>query len=113
MHVLSAAISGWGITRSHHDSDPVHMLLSYLGAICLHGIWNGSIVLIAFGAARASILGSAADLLGASLVAMGGLALAGMLVLEPAAVIVFSRMLGRSQYAKSAAVVESRVPHGG
>lgn len=113
MHVLSAAITGWGITRFHQDSDPVGMLFSYLSAICLHAVWNGSIVLIGLGAARASILGPASDLLGASLVAVGGLALAGMLVFEPAAVFVFSRMLGRSENAATAHLVESRVPQGG
>jgi RsiW-degrading membrane proteinase PrsW (M82 family) len=54
MHIMAASLTGWGIaslrngkTRSESTG---RFLALYASAVLLHGLWNASVVLIAFGA---------------------------------------------------------------
>lgn len=86
MHVIAAAVAGWGIAsfRAHHR--PVRVLGAYAGAIGLHGLWNGAVVLLAFGGLRTTFDVGSTDALGKALVAFGGALLLLMYLCIPLAV---------------------------
>ena len=40
LHMVSAGLVGWGLASAWHDKGYLRLLLSYLAAVALHGLWN-------------------------------------------------------------------------
>jgi hypothetical protein len=48
LHILTSGLMGSAIVQAFHGRKYLRLLLTYLGAVLLHGIWNGMTVTIAF-----------------------------------------------------------------
>ncbi len=86
MHVAASALVGWGIASARLEGRPWRFAAAYLLAVALHGAWNGSVALAAFGALRSTLPagGPSPDLIGALAVLAG----AGLLLALLAAMLV-------------------------
>lgn len=48
VHILTAALTGWALASAWSGKHYLRLGLTYLTAVLLHGIWNGSTLLAAF-----------------------------------------------------------------
>jgi hypothetical protein len=78
MHITSSGVVGWGIASAQLEKRYGRLALAYLLAISIHGVWNGSAVLVVYGALRTMNLNMQVDFPGVLFI-LGGL---GMLLLE-------------------------------
>ena len=78
MHITSSGIMGWAIASAQLEKRYGRLALIYLLAVSIHGLWNGSVIMVVYGALRVMIQNMEIDVLGGSF-AMGGL---GILFLE-------------------------------
>ncbi len=46
MHGFTSALLGWGIGQAVTNRKPLHALFTFLGAVVIHGAWNGAVVLL-------------------------------------------------------------------
>ncbi|MBI3244497.1 MAG: PrsW family intramembrane metalloprotease, partial [Chloroflexi bacterium] len=49
MHGLTAGLVGWGWGQLAATRKPWRLLVSYLAAVAIHGLWNGAVVAVSFG----------------------------------------------------------------
>jgi hypothetical protein len=55
MHIMTASLTGWGIAAfrsSASGSRVLNLVKMYALAMLMHGLWNASVILIAFGSLR-------------------------------------------------------------
>lgn len=71
MHIATAALTGWGVASwtTHKNIRP--LLGSYLAALVLHGLWNGSLVMVVLGGLRLATRLQPFDVSGAITVLIG------------------------------------------
>jgi len=98
MHITASAILGWGVAGYILERRRGRLLLAFLASTGIHGLWNGSALLSAYGVLRMTAAGlTEPDLISSAaiLVGMGTLlsVLASMLLLLPLA----NRLLQRAQ----------------
>lgn len=97
MHITASALLGWGVAGYILERRRGRLLLAFLASTGIHGLWNGSALLAAYGVLRMTAAGlTEPDLISSAaiLVGMGTLlsVLAAMLLLLPLA----NRLLQRS-----------------
>ena len=46
MHGFTSGLLGWGIGQAAANRKPLHALFTFLGAVVIHGAWNGTVVLL-------------------------------------------------------------------
>ena len=46
IHILTTGLMGWAMAYSWRHSNYIRVGLTYLGAVCLHGLWNGLALLM-------------------------------------------------------------------
>jgi len=80
MHITASAIAGWGIASFRLKRSYGRLAAASLTSVGLHGLWNGSTLLVAFGSLRFSIQNNQPDMISALIVVVGGM---GLLVLFP------------------------------
>jgi len=78
MHITSSGLMGWAIASAQLEKRYGRLALIYLLAVSIHGLWNGSVIMVVYGALRVMIQNMEIDVIGGSF-AMGGL---GILFLE-------------------------------
>jgi hypothetical protein len=94
MHITAAAIAGYGISLYHISRRPVALAGGYLVAMALHGLWNASIILLAFGGLRLSAVGlPQSALIGWLMIVVGVSALAALCLGTPIALVTLNRRL--------------------
>jgi len=74
MHIITASLTGWGIAlfrSSASGSRVLNLIKMYALAMLLHGLWNASVILIAFGSLRIPSNTTAPDLTGTVLIFSG------------------------------------------
>ncbi len=71
MHILTASLTGWGIASFRSGKKALPIVGFYFLAIFLHGTWNASVVMLAFGGMRMDLISNAHDPTGVGLVAFG------------------------------------------
>ena len=72
MHIMTASLTGWGIASFHSGSRRVvNVIKMYALAMLLHGLWNASVILIAFGSLRIPSNTGSLDPIGTVLVFSG------------------------------------------
>ena len=75
MHIMTASLTGWGIAALHNvhlgSGREVRLIGIYALAIAMHGLWNASVVLIAFGSLRIPSSTLSPDRLGTIMVFFG------------------------------------------
>jgi len=49
MHITASGIVGWGIASALVDRKPLRLAGAYITAVLIHGLWNGSVVLLVYG----------------------------------------------------------------
>ncbi len=72
MHIMAASLTGWGIASFRARKDARVLVGSYALAMTLHGLWNASVVMIAFGGLRTEFNFNASDLTGSVMMGLGG-----------------------------------------
>lgn len=72
MHIMSAALTGWGIGQFRTKRNLGMLIGMYALAMTLHGLWNGSVVAIAFGGIRSAAAPGKLDPLAILLILLGG-----------------------------------------
>jgi RsiW-degrading membrane proteinase PrsW (M82 family) len=75
MHIMAAALTGWGIASFRARKGARVLVGSYVLAMALHGLWNASVVMIAFGGLRTEFSFNTSDPAGSMMMALGGFAL--------------------------------------
>ena len=71
MHIMTTGLTGWGIASARLEKRYGRLAWTYLLSISIHGLWNGSVFLLVFGALRFTLLGANSDLLGILFVIAG------------------------------------------
>jgi len=74
MHIITASLTGWGIAvfrSSASASRVLNLIKMYALAMLLHGLWNASVILIAFGSLRIPSTTTTPDLTGTVLIFSG------------------------------------------
>jgi len=75
MHIMTASLTGWGIASLHAGRTGggrvASVIVRYALAVCLHGLWNASVIMIAFGSLRMPPNMDAPDLVGKVLIFSG------------------------------------------
>jgi RsiW-degrading membrane proteinase PrsW (M82 family) len=74
MHIITASLTGWGIAAFHSStsgSKVFNLIKMYALAMLLHGLWNASVILIAFGSLRIPSDTTAPGLIGTVLIFSG------------------------------------------
>jgi hypothetical protein len=77
MHITASGILGWGIASAQLKKRYDYLALAYMVSVSIHGLWNGSAIIAAYGALRMMSQNIQIDLLG-GFITIGGL---GMLFL--------------------------------
>ena len=72
MHIMAASLAGWGIGQFRATHNAGRMIVLYLAAMVLHGLWNAAVVMIAFGGLRTAAPSSGPDVIGVLIVVAGG-----------------------------------------
>jgi hypothetical protein len=62
LHITTSAVMGWGIASSRLEKRNGRLAWAYFLAISIHGLWNGSVILAAFGSLRLALPGAGSDL---------------------------------------------------
>ncbi len=81
MHIMTASLTGWGIAAFHSStsgsrvlnliSRVLNLIKMYALAMLMHGLWNASVIMIAFGSLRIPSNTVAPDAIGTGLVFSG------------------------------------------
>jgi RsiW-degrading membrane proteinase PrsW (M82 family) len=71
MHIAASSILGWGIASAQLKKQFGRLVLTYLTAISIHGIWNGAAVLAVYGSLRMVTHNNQFDLVGGTCVIVG------------------------------------------
>ncbi|MGA2490436.1 MAG: PrsW family glutamic-type intramembrane protease [Anaerolineales bacterium] len=79
MHITTSGLTGWGIASARMEKRYGRLAWTYLLSISIHGLWNGSVILAAFGALRLTLPGAGSDPLGILLAFTGMVILGSML----------------------------------
>jgi ABC-type maltose transport system permease subunit len=106
MHIMSAALTGWGIGRFRFTRRIGPLIGMYLLAMALHGLWNGSVVLAALGSVRTTMASGARDLPGMLLIYVGTAVLILLCLAIPVAIWVINWRLRAAEAADSSPVVQ-------
>jgi hypothetical protein len=61
MHITASGILGWGIASARLEKRLGRLVGAYTLSVFIHGMWNGSVVLLVFGALRLSLPGAIPD----------------------------------------------------
>jgi hypothetical protein len=92
MHISASAILGWGVASAVLQKRYGRLALAALTSMSIHGLWNGSVVLVVFGALKIGLSATQPGItsLGAGLLSLAGLGVllllfASMLALLPIA----------------------------
>jgi hypothetical protein len=72
MHIMAAGLTGWGVASFRTTRSLGRMLLLYLLAMGMHGLWNASVVVMVFAALRSQLGSAGAGPVGVVLVLAGG-----------------------------------------
>ena len=83
MHILAASFTGWGIASFRAGKGARVLIGSYALAMTLHGLWNASVVMIAFGGLRTEFSFNASDIAGSIMMGLGGFILFGLCLAIP------------------------------
>jgi len=105
MHIMGAALTGWGIASFRARKGFGVLIGSYAMAIALHGLWNASVVGIAFGGLRTAFGFNASDKAGLLMAVWGGSVLSTLCLAIPLALGIINSRLRAS--AASALPVEA------
>jgi hypothetical protein len=71
MHIAASGILGWGIASAQLNRCYGRLVLTYLTAIIIHGLWNGAAVLAVFGSLRMVAQNIQFDLVGGIFIILG------------------------------------------
>jgi hypothetical protein len=93
MHIMASGLVGWGIASARLEKRFLRLGGAYLGAVCLHGLWNGAVVLAVYGAARWILAKGPSDLLSIVFIGTGVGLLCLLLLLILVALPVANRFL--------------------
>ncbi|MFH1185718.1 MAG: PrsW family glutamic-type intramembrane protease [Chloroflexota bacterium] len=93
MHILAAALAGWGIAAFRNGHRVTHLLGGYALAIGMHAFWNAAVVAMAYGGLRLVFSGGEMDMVGLATVVAGALVLMVSLAFLPFALILINRAL--------------------
>ncbi|MGE5221706.1 MAG: PrsW family glutamic-type intramembrane protease [Omnitrophica WOR_2 bacterium] len=104
LHILTAGLTGWGLVQAWRYHRYLRLLLVYLAAVLIHGLWNGLALVPAASSLAVSGLpaGLSADRL--SVIAYAGMFLLGLLL--------FILLLGLNRSFKRLAAPEPRSENG-
>jgi RsiW-degrading membrane proteinase PrsW (M82 family) len=47
VHIFTAGLMGWGLASAFKEKKKIHIVSTFIGAVALHGIWNGLNILAA------------------------------------------------------------------
>lgn len=107
MHIMSAALTGWGIGRFRQTRRFGPLIGMYLLAMALHGLWNGSVVLVTLGSIRTTVTSGARDLPGMLLVSAGAAVLILLCLAIPVVMWVINWRLRLAEAAHAGAAAPS------
>jgi hypothetical protein len=71
MHIMAASLTGWGIGQFRATRSFSRLLAMCVAAMCLHGLWNASVVAISFGSLRSVSGSSSPDPIGMVFIVAG------------------------------------------
>jgi hypothetical protein len=71
MHITASGLVGWGIASARLENRYWRLAGAFLLSISIHGLWNGSVILIVFGALRLTLASAGSDLPSILLMAAG------------------------------------------
>lgn len=80
MHITASGLVGWGIASARLGKGWWRLGVAYLGAVFLHGLWNGSVVLAVYGGLRWTMQKGQFDLPSLLLI-LAGVGLLGLVLL--------------------------------
>jgi hypothetical protein len=80
MHITSSGLLGWSIASAQLEKRHGRLVLTYLLAVSIHGLWNGSAIMAVYGSLRIMLQNMQMDLLSV-LFAMGGIGMLTLLIL--------------------------------
>jgi RsiW-degrading membrane proteinase PrsW (M82 family) len=86
MHGFASALVGWGWGQLA-SKKPLGLLLAYAGAVFIHGLWNGMVVVVVFSSIYLEQNGEATTGLGAVLGLLSGLSVIIILSLVPICIV--------------------------
>ena len=78
MHITSSGLLGWAIASAQLEKRYRRLVFTYLLSVSIHGLWNGSVIIVVYGALRMMVQNIQIDFSSVLLI-LGGL---GMLFLE-------------------------------
>jgi hypothetical protein len=58
LHIATSSLTGWALVQAWNQARYLRLGLAYLGAVFLHGLWNGLTVFAAFGALSGQVPGA-------------------------------------------------------
>lgn len=61
LHIATSSLTGWALVQAWNQARYLRLGLAYLGAVLLHGLWNGLTVFAAFGALSGQVHGAGFD----------------------------------------------------
>ena len=92
MHICASGIMGWGIASAVLEKRYLHLAGAYLTSFLIHALWNGSVVLLVYGAAQIGILNVQPYDFASLMIMLVGL---GMLLLLLGMILVFLPLFNR------------------
>jgi RsiW-degrading membrane proteinase PrsW (M82 family) len=92
MHISASGIMGWGIASALLEKRYLRLAGAYLTSFLIHGLWNGSVVLVVYGAAQMAILNGQKIDVASTVIILVGLA---MLLLLLCMILVFLPLFNR------------------
>ena len=96
MHITASGILGWGIASAQLKKRYGRLVLAYLMAVSIHGLWNGSVVLAIYGSLRMVTHNMQVDLFDGTLVIVGLASLFIILIIIGTALPLINHRLRRS-----------------
>jgi RsiW-degrading membrane proteinase PrsW (M82 family) len=93
MHIMAASLTGWSIGSFRASRNPARLAGGYALAILIHGLWNASVVSLAFGGLRTTLHGVGEDRGGSALITGGSAVLAVLCVAILVALVRINRKL--------------------
>jgi len=91
MHIAASSIAGWGIASFRLKHDTRRLAGAYVTAVGIHGLWNGSTLLVAFSSLRMAAQAGQPGVFNVLAILMG----AGMLVILFPVILVALPLLNR------------------
>ena len=93
MHVVAAGLAGWGIGAFRGSHKARHVVAGYAGAMLIHALWNGIIVLIGYGGIRMAYGSKQPDVPGLAFSIVGGSLMVLLIGALPIALLGLNRIL--------------------